>query len=249
MKKLLIWQLFVPLLIASGMSFGIAYLLNNRLDYSSVFLNLSTDFMMIVITIWYVDKVLQRHNNENWKEADFAIKYKIYILATYSIETICSPLGIHDTSLPEHELFVSKLRSQRKGGLDMDYYGDFAKKFVAGHFISDPAHDPFTKHFAQERIKQSHMTPEQCTEIFEKLKKFRDEASQITNSYSVRLSANQIKALIDFQFWIERNINSFEDYTTRNEWQNWHQSSFISLYYCLNLLEASSLHWAIEPAG
>jgi len=247
MKKTLLFQLFIPLLIASSLAFGIAYLFNKTLDYSSIFLNLSTDFIMIIITIWYVDRVLKRHDEEKWKDIDFSIKYKIYTLANAFIVTICSPLGIHDTSLPEYEIFMNKLRSQ-KSGLNTDYYGDFAKKIVAGLILNSLDHDPLKKHFARERLKQANITAEKCREIHDELKGFKDDANQIIDLYGTRLSAEQLKALMDFQFWIEGDIKSFDGYMARNDWRNWYPLT-VTLDFCLKLLEASSLHWTIVPAG
>ncbi|MBI5944869.1 MAG: hypothetical protein HY864_10920 [Chloroflexi bacterium] len=248
MKKLLLWQLLIPLLIASGLTFGIAYLLNNTLDYPSIFLNLSTDFIMVVITIWYVDRVLKRHEDEKWKDVDLSIKYKIYDLANSAIETICIPIGIHDESLPEFQEVVNKLKTSQTPGIDTDYYGDFAKKFVAGRLNHTPRDTPEDK-FAIERLKKVNISEEGCRKIYKKLKKYERDATQIIDFFGTRLTAEQLKALMNFQFFIQGHNNRFNDALAKNEWWSWYQFLFLFLPQCLDLLDASSLHWTIVAEG
>lgn len=238
----------IPLLIASGLTFGIAYSINKSLDYSSIFLNLSTDFIMVIVTIWYVDRILKRHEDEKWKDVDFSIKYKLYNLANSAIETICTPIGIHDKSLPEFQEFENRFKTNQTTGTNADYYGDFAKKFVAGRLNHIPGDTPEDK-FATERIKKVNISEEVCRKIYEQLKNYERDATQIIDFYSSRLTSEQLKALMNFQFFIQGNINRYDESTMKNEWWNWYQFLFLFLPQCLELLEVSSLHWTIEPAG
>jgi hypothetical protein len=248
MKKLLLWQLLIPLLIASGLAFGIAHLLNKTVDYSSIFLNLATDFIMVVITIWYVDRVLKRHEEEKWKDIDRLLEYKLYTLANSAIETICLPIGIHNTNLTDHQLFVNKLRTQSKG-TDTDYYGDFAKKFLAGLFITDTEIYHSTKEWSKERIKTANMSSGKCQTIYEQLKKYRDDTTQIIDLYGTRVTAQQLKALMNFQSNLQNNLIAFDNYMARDEWWLWYQHLFHTLPPCLEVLESSSLHWTIVGSG
>lgn len=237
-------------MVASGLTFGIAYLLNNTLDYSSIFLNLSTDFIMVVITIWYVDRMLKRHEDERWKGIDFLINYKVYNLANSIIETFCIPLGIHDKHLPLHQEFVEKLRSQKRGnGVDTDYYGDFAKKFLAGHFITDTEIYKLNRDWSKERISNARINSETSRKIYEKLLQHKDEINQLIDFYNIRINPSQLEALMNLQFWLQNNITSFDNYMARNEWLIWYQSSLGCLSQCLEVLEASTLHWTIVPQG
>jgi hypothetical protein len=249
MKELLIRRLFIPLLLASGLSFGIAYLLNKSLDYSSIFLNLSTDFIMVLITIWYVDRILKRHEEEKWKDIELLIKLKLYELAGSAIESICAPMGIHDQSLQERKEFEFKRNSQLLGGMDIDYYGDFAKKYVAGTFNPPFAPDSQEEAFAKQRRKTIRMSADGCKPILEQLKRLREEATQIIDLYGARLTAEQLKSIMNFQMTIQNPIISYDRYLARGEWWQWYQGLDWVLLPSLELLESSSLYWKTEGKG
>lgn len=82
-------KLLIPLLFLAGMSFFVAKSLSPSLDYSNIFLNLTTDFIVVIITIYYVDSVLKTHENERWKRADYSIISRIGNNILILIERIC----------------------------------------------------------------------------------------------------------------------------------------------------------------
>jgi hypothetical protein len=250
MKKPLLWSLLIPLLLASALTLTLAYMLSGTLDYASIFLNLSTDFVMVVITILYIDRVLKRHEDEQYKGIDFLINYRLYNLANSIIETLCLPLGIDDRSLPVYQEFTVKLRSQKKGnGTETDYYGDFAKKFIAGYFVTDTKAYALSKDWSTDRLRHAKLDAQACKRIYEKLVKYDDEIKQLIDFYSIRITANQLEALMNTQFWLQNSTANFDGLLARNGWGLWYRTSLECLSQGIGLLEASNLYWKIIPAG
>lgn len=73
MRKGLISSLILPLIIFSiGSAFAHRYL-----NWDGFFLNLSTELIGIILTVSYIDWIVQRQKEEEWKNAQVRIKVRI----------------------------------------------------------------------------------------------------------------------------------------------------------------------------
>jgi hypothetical protein len=74
--------------------FGIALLLNRYLDGNSngFFINLATEVVGIGITVFYVDRILKRHEQAQWKGADARVGARLQILLNSIVSSIRSGL-------------------------------------------------------------------------------------------------------------------------------------------------------------
>jgi len=101
MKKLLFWRLLIPLLILSIISLILAYKSSGSLDlYANIFLNLATDFFMVIVTVYYIDKVLKDNEDRRWDQVNFSIGNRIAAKINPAIGYICKALGA-DKLIPE----------------------------------------------------------------------------------------------------------------------------------------------------
>jgi hypothetical protein len=65
-NKTLLTRLTLPLLVLTG----IALWLSRPFTWADIFLNLATDFITIIITVWYVNWVIRQQESTQWQEAE-----------------------------------------------------------------------------------------------------------------------------------------------------------------------------------
>ena len=92
MNKNLIWKLLIPLFVLSAISLIAAKLLSKTFDYSALFLNLATDFVMVILTVYYVDRVINKEEEDRWDKIYRPVYFEILNIAFSALEDICKSL-------------------------------------------------------------------------------------------------------------------------------------------------------------
>jgi hypothetical protein len=107
-NRTLILGLTLPLLLASG----IALWFSRPITVREVFLNLATDFITIVITVWYVDWILNRQEQLRWQNAEKYISAEAGKLGHSLITAIIEGVRLGDQVFPEKDPPLHKRKIQ-----------------------------------------------------------------------------------------------------------------------------------------
>ena len=94
--RFLILGLTVPLLALAILSLALA----RPFTPSDLLLNVGTDLATIVITIWYVDWALRRHEEQQWRSSSRYISAQAGGIAHRLITAIAEPAGLGDQVYP-----------------------------------------------------------------------------------------------------------------------------------------------------
>ena len=89
MNRRLVIELVLPLVAATLLS----VLLHRYWPADGFFLNLSAGFVGSLVTVGYIDLILRRHEQENWKETDIRIKRQLSKLASATITGVRTSFG------------------------------------------------------------------------------------------------------------------------------------------------------------
>ena len=89
MTKNLWMRLILPLVVV----FVFSIYLNNVLGADGFFINLATEIVGIVITVAYVDWILQRHEKQKWLGTDERVANRLMSLLISTLTTIRTGLG------------------------------------------------------------------------------------------------------------------------------------------------------------
>jgi len=91
-NRSLVIGLVIPLLILS-----VFFLyLSRPVSYQDVVLNLATDFITIIITVFYVDWVLRQHDEVAWSQAEHYIASEVSVIGNSFIRDVADHLRIED---------------------------------------------------------------------------------------------------------------------------------------------------------
>ena len=100
MKRRLVTQLLLPLVAATAL----AILVHLRWPADGFFLNLAAGFIGSIVTVGYIDWILQRHEEERWREADSRIASRLRNLATATITGIRTSFGYGTDIFDRHTM-------------------------------------------------------------------------------------------------------------------------------------------------
>ena len=78
----------------------VSLLLHTYWQADGFFLNLATEFIGIVATVWYVDWIIRSHENESWKPLDARIADRLRATLNATVRSIGTPLGVTIDDLP-----------------------------------------------------------------------------------------------------------------------------------------------------
>lgn len=186
MNKLTL-KLLLPLILLSLLSLGIAYLFDPTLDYASIFLNLATDLIMVIVTIYYVNEVLKSHEEERWFRANYSILTKIAGVALALIEQICVPLGVYSNEWVQE--MGSKVHNQR-GTPQSALFLYFIRKI--------------SKKTAPEVRKLFELSDEtQRSNLAQAIHEYHPKMQNLVDLYGVRLTPEVLEKIMETQSWIE----------------------------------------------
>ncbi len=90
--------------------FGIALLLNARWQASGLFLNLATEIIGIMITVFYVEWLIRDHERRKWQSTDLRIANRLRILLNATVSSMRSGLGFDPEILDERALALGDLK-------------------------------------------------------------------------------------------------------------------------------------------
>lgn len=95
-NKTLVTRLIIPLLAVAVISF----FLSRPFDRQATFINLMTDALAIIVTVFYVDWVIRMHEERKWNVAEKYIDAEFGKFAHGMIATIASHTGLDKKLLP-----------------------------------------------------------------------------------------------------------------------------------------------------
>jgi hypothetical protein len=104
MKKSLIIGLFIPLLVLFAVTLLISFFIGGKFPTDNFLLNLSAEFVGILVTVSYVAWILNRHERLTWKTADVKIANRLRVLLNATLSGIRSGLGFSPDILNEQVL-------------------------------------------------------------------------------------------------------------------------------------------------
>lgn len=96
-NRTLVLGLTVPLLLASAITLWISRPITVR----EVFLNLATDFITIVITVWYVDWILNRQEQLRWQNAEKYISAEAGKLGHSLVSAVVEDIKLSNQIFPK----------------------------------------------------------------------------------------------------------------------------------------------------
>lgn len=178
-------HLVLPLLVTSGVSIAI----HRHWPVDGFFLNLATALLGILITIWYVDWILRRHERLRWLPADKRIADRLRILLNATISGLRSGLGFGTDVLNLDLVSSSNTLAMHKDVMR-----------IAEHVIA-PA--------ALSRI--SAIDQAGWSSLARHVQNSHNGTLAFLNAFQVRLDPVQISDLLDMQ---ESLLNSLTYYST-----------------------------------
>lgn len=187
-QKSLIFKLYVPLIVLAIGATIFTWFYSGQIDVGSFLLNLSTEVLGIIITVWYVDKIISSHNQAQWRITNQLIEKRIKtildgILTVFSftygaLEAIENKFTLHDR--------VHKF--------------DVVIDFVREHAISLKNDKDLPKKILLLSLTDIH-------EFGETILKNQAEISNLIDMFGARISPNQMESLISIQDAL-KNIES-----------------------------------------
>jgi hypothetical protein len=103
-NRTLFFYLILPLATVATITFLIAY----RLREQGLFINLATDFVSIIITVFYVDWTLHRFEEQRWKGVSKYISDETSRMAMGLIGDIADITGLYRTIYPKEGIELAK---------------------------------------------------------------------------------------------------------------------------------------------
>lgn len=85
-RNFLIKRLIIPLLLLAILSLVLSYFL----PWQGLFINLFTTFLGILITVFYVDKILSEHDRQRWAGVTSRVNKRIEVISNLTISEIGS---------------------------------------------------------------------------------------------------------------------------------------------------------------
>lgn len=95
-------KLLLPLLIGVNVIIGLVLYFAGKFDTSSLFLNVFSEIIGIVVTVWFVERTLSEHETDRWKNAKFKVSWRIeefinktldHLVKTIDLEGITMGVG------------------------------------------------------------------------------------------------------------------------------------------------------------
>ncbi len=98
--------LIIPLFLMSI----VAIIINIKFNYYGLFINLATELIGIIITILYVDKILENHEKRNWDCVSKKMKVELCFSCNAIISSLRSAIGYSHSDLvsPSNMFFTAK---------------------------------------------------------------------------------------------------------------------------------------------
>ncbi|MEW6674207.1 MAG: hypothetical protein AB1427_21135 [Thermodesulfobacteriota bacterium] len=180
----LLKRLALPLLVV----FGLAIAAHFAWDGDGFFLNLSTELLGILITICYVDWILRRHEQRQWKSTDERIANRLRILLNATISGLRTGLG-----------FGTDVLDQRVAS-SLDPYAMHKDVMRIGEHVIAPA--------ARSRVQA--LDQNGWTMLVRQIRNAHDGVSTFLNVFQSRLTPEQISGILDLQ---EALVSSLTYYT------------------------------------
>jgi hypothetical protein len=94
MSKDLWFRLVIPLGVLSALTLLISLMIDKSLDISSLMINLATEFIMVIITVIYVDWVIRSSEEKKWSHVYKHIGFRIDAWIFSCTATLYNPLDV-----------------------------------------------------------------------------------------------------------------------------------------------------------
>lgn len=166
-----------PLLAATVL----ALLVHMRWPAGGFFLNLAAGFVGSMVTVGYIDWILQRHESERWREADSRIALRLSGLASATITTIRTSFGFGTEIFDRFAMAAGDVEAMRKEVLR-----------IAEHVLT-PA--------AETKIKA--LNQQQWKSFASQLQLASAECGVILDRFSSRLGPREMSLVLDLQQHLE----------------------------------------------
>lgn len=170
----------VPLLAATVL----AVLVHLRWPADGFFLNLAAGFVGSLVTVGYIDWILQKHESERWREADSRIALRLAKLASATITTIRTSFGFGTEIFDRFAMATRDVEVMRKEVVR-----------IAEHVLI-PA--------AETRIKA--LNQQQWRLFASQLQLASAECGVILDRFSGRLQPREISLVLDLQQHLESSL-------------------------------------------
>ena len=183
-NKILIIRLVIPLVSLAGISLWISTQYQR-----DIFVNMATDFISIIITVFYVDWVMKLYNKNKWSTPDLYIRSECGSLGQGFISDIAEHLGLSNSVFPPLDPKNFSVRStqleiiQRAKNLQVEDFDKSLMSFNVNQWLKldeviESNHDKADKLLELFLIRTS---PTELTSLFE----FRRRCSDISGTYSL----------------------------------------------------------------
>jgi hypothetical protein len=183
----LLFKLVIPLSVLAIISLLLEGIFNGCLIKNNFFLNLATEIIGIIITIWFVDKTLKTYNEQMWKKADKIIAKRIEDVLYGMFLEFAMIFNLLNTI--EAQFSVDE---RRKSPLDV-------LEFIPKYFVALTGDKQF-----HERIYGLDIN--EIKEIFDASKKYKLELAKIIDTFLSRMTPEQIELLVSTQNILEQTI-------------------------------------------
>ena len=157
--------------------FGLTIFIHRKWTDDSFFLNLSTEIVGIMITIFYVDWILRKHEKQRWLSTDVRIANRLRILLNATVSGIRDGLGFSPDILDEHILMSQNL---------VTIHNEIIR--ISEHVISPVVY---------QRI--CALDPRGWKSLSTHIANAHNGTIAFLNAFQVRLTPDQISDLLDLQ--------------------------------------------------
>lgn len=197
MAKSLWIRLVLPLGILSIATLLLSIYFQKPFDFSSLLINLSTDFFMIIVTVLYVDWVIRSSEEKQWESVQMQITSRIRAWIVDCVAFLFSPIGLFESITGEPPPSTAELQAQ--------VWTDTARRLVED------------RHF-ENKVKE--ISDEDWDQLIKNLQDVRKEAFRLLDVFGSKISPMQISYIMDIESditWILNTRNYYRIIAANDE--------------------------------
>ena len=185
-NRLLIFGLTLPILCLVCLLF----IMISPFSWPDLWLNIASDGLFLILTIWFVDRILKAHQERQWANAHKLISRQAGGIAHHLISVIAENIGLENELFPETEppihtrsiIAIESEIQEKARNLDTD-------DLIA---------------------KLDKLSSSQWKKLFLSLHKINNDLSTFLDQYGQQLSVQEFEELLIFQKGISSAISSYE---------------------------------------
>jgi|GEM_PF-6064134 len=172
MKKYVSRKLIIPLLALSLLSSFLSFFLPQP-NLSSLLLNLATELLGIIVTIWFVDRILRAYEEKRWEKSKSSVCKRLEIFCFESFIRLNNIIDLRGIVLPAHLIGTGQVI--------------YVNNLIFGEHRSALAKE------IRNRITSEPLDEE----AFEALKRLSDDILRIIDAFSSLLEPVQFSYLLN----------------------------------------------------